>query len=70
MIRGINYSNAAEELDLANIYYEESRVKTVFFPTYRLDFKNIRSSRVREYIKKGGSWEPLVPKECIDKINV
>ena len=34
-----------------------------------LDFKNIRSSRVREYIKKGGSWEPLVPKECIDKIN-
>lgn len=69
VIRGINYSNAAEELDLANIYYEENRVKTVFFPTYRLDFKNLRSSRVREYIKKGGSWEPLVPKECIDKIN-
>ena len=68
-IRGIDYGNAAEELDLANIYYDESRVKTVFFPTYRPEHKNVRSSRVREYITKGGSWQKFVPKECIDKIN-
>ena len=50
IIRGIQYKNAAEELDLSHIYYEENGIKTVFFPTYDRDYENVSSTRVRAYI--------------------
>ena len=67
-IRGIDYTNASEELDLANIYYEENCVHTIFFPIVQTQYKYDRSSRVREYINKGRHWESYVPEECVSKI--
>lgn len=69
IIRGIDYSNANEELDLANIYFDESSIRTLFFPLVQNKFKYIRSSRVREYIKKHeGMWISYVPDKCVSKI--
>ena len=70
VIRGIQYKNAAEELDLSNIYYEESKLRTVFFPTYKPQNQYISSTRVREHIIKGNdTWKRFVPAPCIDRID-
>lgn len=70
VIRGIQYKNAAEELDLSNIYYEESKLRTVFFPTYKPQNQYVSSTRVREHILKGNStWQQFVPFPCVDRIS-
>lgn len=70
IVRGIRYSNAAEELDLSRIYYEDDYVQTVFFPTYEADHQNVSSTRVREYINHGNQlWEWLVPYDAVETIN-
>lgn len=65
IIRGIQYKNAAEEIDLAHIWYQDENIKTVFFPTYITDYEHVSSSRVREYIKNGSTiWVNYVPEYC------
>ncbi len=68
VIRGIQYKNAAEELDLAHIYYDDQRLETVFFPTCNPQLEHVSSSRVREYIKHNGFWEACVPKDNMNFI--
>jgi pantetheine-phosphate adenylyltransferase len=68
VIRGIQYKNVAEELDLAHIYYEDQRLETVFFPTYKPELEHVSSTRVREYIKYNGFWESCVPQDNINFI--
>lgn len=69
VIRGIQYKNAAEELDLASIYYDDANIKTVFFPTYSTKLKNVSSTRVREYIKNYNQrWKQFVSDGSIELI--
>ena len=69
IIRGIQYKNAAEELDLAHIYYDDGQIKTIFFPTYNLEHLHISSTRVREYIKNyNQTWEYMVPAQSVETI--
>lgn len=64
VLRGIQYKNAASEIDLAHVYFEDGSIKTVFFPTYKQEYERISSTRVREYIKRGDSlWTNHVPPE-------
>jgi pantetheine-phosphate adenylyltransferase len=63
-IRGIRYSNAAEEIELAGIYNEDG-VKTILLPVYDPKHINISSTRVREYIRCGLNWTRLVPEQII-----
>lgn len=73
IIRGLRYSNAGEELDLANIWYETERIQTIFFPILTPQYKYLSSSRVRDYIRHKGDWEYMVPHTIYqiikDKIN-
>ena len=59
IIRGLRYSNAAEEMELAGIYHEDG-VETVMFPLCDIGLANVSSTRVREYIKYGSDWKRLV----------
>ncbi len=68
IIRGMRPTNV-EELNLAQIYYSYSGVKTIIIPNYKPEHNIISSTLVREYISKKGQWEPLVPKNCIKIIN-
>lgn len=68
VIRGIQYKNAAEELDLAHIYYDDQRLETVFFPNCNPKLEHVSSSRVREYIIHNGFWESCVPSDNINFI--
>lgn len=63
-IRGIRYTNAAEEIELAGIYNEDG-VKTVMFPVYDPKYINVSSTRVREYIRCGLNWTRFVPEQII-----
>lgn len=69
VIRGIQYKNAAEELDLASIYYDDAKIKTLFFPTYSQKLKCVSSTRIREYIKNNNKqWKRFVPSEAVSII--
>ena len=74
IVRGIQYKNSAEELDLSHIYFEENGIKTVFFPTYNKEHEHISSTRVRAYISESirrggfGYWSGLVPLEFYNYI--
>lgn len=69
VIRGIQYKNAAEELDLSHIYHDDANLKTVFFPTYDATHEHISSTRIREYIKHHNqNWKWFVPNLAIDTI--
>ena len=62
IVRGIQYKNAAEEIDLSHIYYQDAEVRTIFFPSYILDYEHISSTRVREYLKYSNDmWRACVP---------
>ena len=65
IIRGIRYNNAAEELDLAHIYFEDNMIKTIFIPTYNRDNEHVSSTRVREYIKRNNMTAAfgMIPRE-------
>lgn len=69
VIRGIQYKNAAEELDLSHIYHDDANLKTVFFPAYDATHEHISSTRIREYIKHHNqNWKWFVPTQAIDTI--
>ena len=69
IVRGLQYKNATEELDLTHIYYDDAGLKTVFFPTYNIAHEHISSTRVREYINNHNSfWKKFVPSHAIDAI--
>ena len=71
VIRGIQYKNAAEELDLSHIYYDDANLKTVFFPTYDVTHEHISSTRIREYIKKYNQlWEYFVPTHAVNTMRL
>lgn len=55
IIRGLRNDNGAEEVTLANIYYEDSEhlghpFETVFFTIYNKKYQHVSSTRVRSYI--------------------
>ena len=71
IVRGIQYKNAAEELDLSHVYHEDTGLKTVFFPTYNTAHEHISSTRVREYIKNQNSmWEHFVPTHAVNTMRL
>lgn len=59
VVRGLRYTNAIEEIELANIYHEDG-VETVMFPLCDGKYANVSSTRIREYIKYGWDWKRFV----------
>lgn len=71
IVRGIQYKNATEELDLSHIYHEDAGLKTIFFPTYNTAHEHVSSTRIREYIKNYNQlWEYFVPTHAVNTMRL
>lgn len=76
IIRGLRPDNGAEEVALANIYYEDGKnyfasIFTTFFTILNKDFQYISSTRVRSYITSNalGFVKGIVPEPVYGIIN-
>lgn len=69
IVRGIQYKNATEELELSHVYFEENGIKTVFIPSYTKEDEHISSTRARVYINDDidrygfNHWSRMIPHE-------